>query len=164
VRLRTTRGIGDPLLRQIEPSAERPGQGPLGVVAGHGDLAVPDLAQRPRVLPLHPGGGVPLLGEAGVVENQHSVALGLERQHLPNPLAIEILDVPRHVGEQVLKLLLRRAGHDLRERVAVLVRLVGEQAGHVALQHARARALHEMDGERGEELGKRGQRCGGRAR
>jgi hypothetical protein len=133
------------------------GVGALGVVAVDRDLAVADLAEGARVLAGDADGGLALLGEAGVVEDQHAVALGGEAEQSRDALAVEVVLVPGHGGEQALEALLGSAGDDLGEGVTVLVRVLGEQSGEVAFQGLRPLAPLEVDVEGGEELGQFGQ-------
>ena len=103
-------------------------------------------------------GALALLGEAGVVEDQDGVALGGQGEHPPDPLAVEVVFVPDHLGEQALEALLGGAGDDLGDGVAVLVGLLGQQAGEVAFQGGGALAAGEVDVERFQELGQFRQR------
>lgn len=128
-------------------------------MAAHRDLAVARLAERAGVLALDAHRGTPLLGEAGVVDDEHRVALGAKVAHLAHALAVEVHVVPGHVGEQVLQRLLTRAGQHLGERVAVLSRVLGEEPGDVALERLRARPLDEVHLEGRQELGQLQQSC-----
>ena len=56
-------------------------------MAVDGDLAIADLAQGAGVLPAHADGALPLLGEAGVVEEQDPIALGGQGEHGPGRIA-----------------------------------------------------------------------------
>ena len=118
-------GVVGPLLGQVEPRGDGPGDGPLGVVAVDTDLAVAALAEGAGVLALDADGALALLGEAGVVEDQDGVALGGQGEHASDPLAVEVVFVPDHVGEQALEALLGGAGDDLGDGVAVLVGVLG---------------------------------------
>ena len=97
-----------------------------------------------------------LLGEAGVVEDQDAVALGGQREHPLDALAVEVVLVPGHGGQQPLEALLGGAGDDLGDGVAVLVGVLGEQPGEVAFEGLRPLAPLEVDAEGGEELGQFG--------
>src|SRR5262249_6861224 len=76
-----TLGVVGPGLWQVQPGADGPGDGALGVVAVDGHLTVGLLAQRAAVLVLHADGAFALLGEAGVVEDQGGGAFGAQPQH-----------------------------------------------------------------------------------
>ena len=99
-----------------------------------------------------------MLGEAGVVEDQDGVALGGQGEHPPDPLAVEVVFVPDHLGEQALEALLGGAGDDLGDGVAILVGLLGQEAGEVAFQSGGALAAGEVNVERFQELGQFRQR------
>ena len=94
-----------------------------------------------------------MLGEPGVVEHQHPIPLGRQGGHHPDPLAVQVVVVPGHGCEQPLETLLGRAGDESGEGVAVLVRVLGQQAGAVPLQGGRPFPPSELNPERGEELG-----------
>src|SRR5262249_569790 len=132
-----------------------------GVVAIDGDLTVAGLAQRAGVLPGDADGAATLLGEAGIVEDQHAVPFAGEPEQGLDALAIEVLLIPVDGGQEPLEALLGGAGDDLGEGVAVLVGVLGEQPGEVAFQGLSALAPPEMDPERIEELGQLGHRCTG---
>ena len=87
-------GVVGPVLGQVEPGGDRPGEGALGVVAVDGDLAVAGLAQGAGVLPGDADGALALLGEAGVVEDQDAVALGGQGEQALDALAVEVVLVP----------------------------------------------------------------------
>jgi hypothetical protein len=148
-----TLGVVSPALMQIQPGGDRPGDGPLGGVAGDGDLAVGRLAEGAGVLTGDADGAFALLGEAGVIEDQHAVTLGRQSEETFDPLAVQVLLIPGHGGQQALETLLGGAGDDLGEGVAVRVGVLGEQAGEVAFQGGRPLAAGEVDTEGGEELG-----------
>ena len=128
------------------------------------DLAVADLAQAARVLPGHPRGVLALLGEAGVVEDQDGVALGGQGQQPPDALAVEVVVVPGHAGQQPLQGLLGGAGDDLGDGVAVLVGVLGQEPGQVALQGAARLGALEVGAERRQEGSQLGHRRGRRMR
>src|SRR5271165_785719 len=85
-------------------------------MAVDGDLAVGGLVQGVRVLAGEADRTAALLGEAGVVEDQHGVALGGQLEHPPDALAVEVVLVPGHGGHQPLEPLLGGAGDDLGTR------------------------------------------------
>ena len=115
------------------------------------DLAVAALAEGAGVLPLDADGALALLGEAGVIEDQDGIALGGQGEHPPDPLAVEVVLVPGHLGEQALEALLGGAGDDLGDGVAILVGLLGQQPGEVAFEGGGALAAGEVDAERLQE-------------
>jgi hypothetical protein len=124
----------------------------FGVVAVDGDLAVADLAQGAAVLALHAGGGLALLGEAGVVDDEGGIALGVQLQHGGYTLAVEVVLVPAHGGEQPLEGLLGGVRDDGGYGVAVLVGVLGQHPGEVALQGVGRLGAGEVDVERTQEL------------
>jgi hypothetical protein len=63
-------GIVGPVLGQVEPGGDRPGEGALGGVAVDG------LAQGAGVLPGDAEGAAALFGEAGIVKDQDGITLG----------------------------------------------------------------------------------------
>ncbi len=150
-----------PTLVQVQPGGGRPGDGAFGAVAIDGDLAVGRLAQRPGILAGDADGAAALLGEAGVVADQDAVALGGQCGQALDPLTVEVLLVPGHGRQQALEPLLGGAGDDPGEGVAVLVGMLGEQAGEVASQGPRPLAAPEVDAEGGKEFGQLGQRDAG---
>lgn len=150
-----------PALVQGQPRGDRPGDGAFGVVAVDGDLAIGGLAQGAGILAGDADGAPALLGEAGVVEDQHAVALGGQGEHPLAPLAVEVLLVPDHGRQQALEALLGGAGDDPGEGVAVLVGMLGEQAGGVAFQGLRPLAAPGVDAEGVEEFGQLGRRDAG---
>jgi hypothetical protein len=74
-----------------------------------------------------------LLGKAGVVEDEHGVALAGQLQQGADTLIVEIVLVEGDVGKQVVQSLLAGIGEDLSERIAVFVGVFGEQSGEVAV-------------------------------
>src|SRR5262249_50087603 len=129
-----------------------------------GDLAVAELAQGAGVLPGHAHGGVALLGEAGVVEDQGGVALGGQGQQALDALSVEVVLVPAHGGEQSLEGLLGSAVDDLGEGVAVLVGMLGQHPGEVAFQGVGGLGAGEVDVEGAQELVQRRHRLARRER
>ena len=146
------RGIRGPLARQVEAHVDRPGQRPLGIMAGDGDLAVAGFAQRARVLALHPGRRAALLGKAGIVEDQDAVPLGGQRQQVREARPVERLLVPGQRGQEMLQPLLGGAGDDGGQRVAVLVGVLGEESRAVAFQRPGTGALPKVQREAGQIL------------
>ncbi len=82
-------------------------------MAVDGDLAVAGLTQGAGVLPGHPDGAAALLGEAGIIEDQHAVPLAGQAEHRLDALAIEVVFVPVDAGQEPLESLLGGAGDDL---------------------------------------------------
>ena len=99
----------------------------------------------------------PLLGEAGVVEDQHAIAVGGQAKQLLDVLPIEVILVPVDGRQEALEALLAGLWDDLGEGVAVLVGVRGEQPSEVAFQGLGPLAPVEVDPEGGEELGQLGQ-------
>jgi hypothetical protein len=93
-----------------------------------------------------------------------SPSVGRARRRSTRSLAVEVVLVPGHGGEQPLEALLGGAGDDLGDGVAVLVGVLGQEAGEVAFQGLRPLAPLEVDAGGGEELGQVGQRCAGGVR
>ena len=116
------------------------------------------LQERPRVLPRHSRRGRPLLGEAGVVKDQGPIAFGLEPQHDLDALAVEVGCVPGQPTHDVVELLSVGTRDDLGHRLAVLVRVLGEHSGDVALENMKTVVLPEPCAERLEKLGQFRQR------
>jgi hypothetical protein len=133
-----------------EPTPDRGGPTPRGIEAeaggARGDGARAGRGRR-RDGPADAPQAVPLDGQG--------------EQALDAP-AVQVVLVPGHGGQEALEALLGGAGDDLREGVAVLVRVLGEQAGEVAFQGLGSFAPLEVDAERCEELGQSGQRGAGR--
>src|SRR5207248_11628382 len=93
--------VEGPLLGQVQPRGDGPGQGTFGVVAVDGDLAVAGLAQSAGVLPLDADGALALLGEAGVVEDEDGVALRGQAHQGADTLVVEVVFVEGDAGQQV---------------------------------------------------------------
>ena len=144
--------IEGPLLGQIQPCGDGPGQGAFGVVTVDGHLAVARLAQGAGVLPLHADGALTLLGEAGVVEDEDRVAFAGKSPQGVDALVVEVVFVEGDAGQQVVQALLVGAGDDLGEGVAVLVVVLGQQAGEVAFQGLPPLGAAEVDVERAQEF------------
>ena len=119
--------IEGPLLGQIQPGGDGPGQGAFGVVTVDGNLAVAGLAQGARVLPLHADGALALLGEAGVVEDEDGVAFAGKLHEGADALIVEVVVVEGDAGQQVVQALLAGVGDDLGDGIAVFVGVFGEQ-------------------------------------
>jgi hypothetical protein len=107
-------------------------------------------------LPGDADGALPLLGEAGVVEDQDPIALRGQFEQAPDPLAVEVVLVPVDAGQESLEALLGGARDDLGEGVAVLVGVLGEQTGEVAFEGLGSLTPPEVDAEGSEELGELG--------
>jgi hypothetical protein len=121
VGLGAARGIRTPVLGQIQPARDWPGNRPLGVVTVDTELAVGGLANRAGLLARHPDRRSSLVEKAGVIKDQHRIALDRQFQHLFDSLLIEGLGIPLHQRWQPLELLVVGAGDDGGERIAVLV-------------------------------------------
>jgi hypothetical protein len=91
------------------------------------DLAIGHLAEGPRILAGHADRAVPLLGQPGVVQDQHALGRALRHQGL-DTLLIEGRRSPGGIGEQMVQAF-RRGPRDGRgERVTVFAREVGQPA------------------------------------
>jgi hypothetical protein len=75
-----------------------------------------------------------LFEKASVIKDHNRITLGRQFQHLLNSLAIERIGIPLHGCQQALELLLTRTRNYSREGITVLVRMVSQQAGQIALQ------------------------------
>ena len=106
----------------------------------------------------HPDGTLALLGKASVVEDQDGIALGRQLHQALDALAVEVVLVPDHSGEQALEALLRGSGDDGGDGIAVLVGVFGEQPGEVTLQGMPPLRTRKVDVERLKELGQFRQR------
>ena len=115
-------------------------------------LAIANLAQRAGVLPRHANGGLALLGEAGVVEDQGRIALGGQVPQILDALLVEIVVVPGHGREQALQGLFGGARDDSGNGVAVLVGMFGEHPGEVAFQGVGGLGTGEVDVEGTQKL------------
>ena len=145
-------GVGRPRFRQVQSGGDRPSQGAFRLMAIHRHLAVRDFAQRARILARHPHRLLALLGKARIIQHQCSIAFGVQLQHHADPLAVQSGFVPDHLGQQSLQLLLTGLRHDLRQRVAVLVRMFREQTGQITFQGFLTLAAFELDLERFQKL------------
>jgi site-specific DNA recombinase len=124
-------GVLVPALREEPPPVQRAG-GVLGHrVDRHAQLAVGGLAQRARVLALHPHRTRAVLGEAGVVH--HPRGRGKRRaQHLSQPPA-DRPPVPRAGGDEVVQRLVVRLAQALGHRLDRLAPTLQHQPAQVAL-------------------------------
>jgi hypothetical protein len=127
-------GILGPGLRQGPPHGHRPRRLGIGVATGHRDLAMAHLTQSSRVLARDPHRRLTLLGKTGVIQHQRAVAQGGLGDHLLHPLAVEVLCIPWHGGEELLQALFTGAGNRLGDSIAVLVGQLGKQPRRVPLQ------------------------------
>lgn len=150
-----------PGLRQVQACGDGPGQRALGVDAGHGDLAVGNLAHGAGVLAGHADAVGALLDKAGVIEDQHAIARGVEGSQAGHAVPVDRLVVPAHRGEQALKGLVRARGNDRGQGFAVFGGMLAQQAGDVRL-HQVAFTAQEVRMERLQEGGQfRQWRAGG---
>src|SRR5580704_6809951 len=134
-RLRAARGIVGPPSRQVEREVERHVLRARAHYQAHSDLAVADLPERPRVLPLHADRVRSLLGESSVVDDprRHRLSRAEHRRHVGRGLPPHGAVVPRTVADEVQQpivhplaraLLARRAR---RDRLHALALAVGQQ-------------------------------------
>ena len=153
MRFGTAGRIVRPGARQVETRRHGPGQRALGIVTIDRHLTIADFPQRPRILARHADRGRAFFHEARVINNQHPIAFTRQLQHRRYALPIERLLVPDQIGEQLLQVLLRRAGHDLGHGVAVLVRMLSEQSGQITFEAGQTRSQSELEPE-GSEKGR----------
>src|SRR6516164_1333284 len=139
VRLLAPRLIRRPLLWQVQPGGHRPGPRALGIMAIDRDLAVSHLARRPSILARYPDRVTPALLKPRIIKDEHPIPVARQGLQAGDPLAVEGVLVPDHIGQQMIELLLVGFGHDLSQGVAVLVRMLTEQAGEILPQGLRTR-------------------------
>src|SRR4051812_10035521 len=135
IRLIESRLVPDPGLRQVQLQGQ--GVVALGadVVDTDGDLAVGLLAQRPAVLPLDADGELPLLGEAGIVDDEDALGTGEGPGQVLAVGSQDLLFVPGALVEELLEGLLGvldlqvgRQGDALGHRLDALALAVEEQS------------------------------------
>ena len=98
-----------------------------------------------------------MFAEAGIVEDRNGIAFrGEVAQVLGAPRTGG--SIPLHGGEQLLQVLLAGSGHDGGGRIAALARMIGQQAGQVALEDGAACSAAEEPQVGREELPERRQR------
>ena len=123
-----------PRAGQVQLHRHRPRGLGITVAAGHRHLAVPHLAQGARILASDPHRGRALLGKAGIVEDQDTIARGRFGDHLRYPLPVQILLVPLHIGEELLQPLGIGPWHRLSDGIAILIGHLSEQPCGLTLQ------------------------------
>jgi hypothetical protein len=74
------------------------------------------------------------LGKPRIIHHQHAIAQGGFGVHFLHPLAVEVLLIPLHGGEELLQALFACAWDGLGDGIAVLGGQLGEQPGHIPLQ------------------------------
>lgn len=158
MRFGTAGRIVRPLARQVEPRRHRPGQRAFSIVAIDRHLTIADLAGRPCLLARHADRGRAFFDEARVINDQDPIAFAGQCRHLLNTLPIERRFIPNQIGEQLLQVLLRRAGHDLRQSVAILLWMLGQQASQIAFEAGKTPLEREFETEGGEKFGQFRQR------
>src|SRR6516165_7257519 len=127
VRLLAPRLIRRPLLWQVQPGGHRPGPRALGIMAIDHDLAVSHLARRPSILARYPDRVTPALLKPRIIKDEHPIPVARQGLQAGDPLAVEGVLVPDHIGQQMIELLLVGFGHDLSQGVAVLVGMLTEK-------------------------------------
>src|SRR4051794_15389364 len=140
-----------PRLGQVEPAVDQRVPPAAAVGQEHADLAVLDLAQGAAVLPRHPGRVPALLGEAGLVDDQHRI---LGAQAPDRVLAAQVagrLLVPEHVAEHPLRAPGPGVADRLRELPAVLALDRPEQPLQVAPRLLARLGAHEQPAEPGQQ-------------
>jgi hypothetical protein len=86
--------IGGPALRQVEPTVDE-GVPMLGDISGeHADLAVGDLAGRAGVLAGNAAGGLALLEEPGLVDDEHRVGRAQYRDDIVAHQVAQRIGIP----------------------------------------------------------------------
>ena len=68
----------------------------------HADLAVGDLARRPRILPAHTAGALALLEKAGLVDHQNRIRIGQRLDHVVAHEIAKRIWVPASTAEKSL--------------------------------------------------------------
>ena len=128
---RTPRPILDPCLGKIKSHVDRRVPLPVRQHAKHRNLAVVDLAEPARPLPLNPNRTHALLEEARLVDDQAAVRPTAEKMvRIPANLRHNRLMLPWRVADEVLELLgtpvfhhgrhrLERAGRGLRQPLQI---------------------------------------------
>jgi hypothetical protein len=164
VSLLSAVGVCGPLLGQVEPGGDGPGQGAFGVVTVDSDLAVAGLAQGARVLAFDANRGLALLGEASVVEDQDGIPLCGQLHQGTDAMVVEVVLVEGDASQQVVQTLLVGAGDDLGDGVAILVLVLSQQSRQVAFQGLPPLGAAEVNVERPQELVQFRQRCRRRMR
>lgn len=153
LRLLPTLRVIHPVVRQVQPRGDRPGQAALGRVAVHADLTVGDLAQRARLLSGHPHRVAALFGEPRIIKDQNAIAFRWQSPHHRDTLAIQRRFIPDPAGQQALQLLRTDARHNLGQRLAVLVGMFGQQTGHIPLDGHPAFPSPKLHVKKAEKLG-----------
>src|SRR4051794_7835044 len=92
-----------PLFRQIELAVDQRMPFAAGISEEHTDLAVLDAPRRAAVLACHAGRLRSLLQKAGLVDDQHRVAVGQRLDHVRATQIARGLFVPLHVREHPLR-------------------------------------------------------------
>ena len=116
------------------------------------DLTIACDASSAGVLADDADGLAALLGEAGIVEDQHTIPLSGRSEHVLDALEVEVALVLVHAHQQALEPLRGGVGDDRGEGIAVLVEVLGEQAGEIAFEDLISFAASELNMERAKEL------------
>ena len=90
------------------------------MVQADGNLAIPNLAERSRILPLHSDRVLPLFGEARIIDNPNRVRLQFRRHPLAKPFP-ERHPIPRTLPNKLLQSL-----------YVSLVRAIGQRLDRLA--------------------------------
>ena len=129
------------------------------ILSADDDLAVALLAQRPRVLLLHPNRRLALFRLTGVIQHQDTMGRTLLDEQL-HALFIECERIPGGVCQQVLQLVQRGCRYRLGDGFTVLARQVGQQAGDAAFHGSAAGRTPKRRGKWGQERRQFGQGVG----
>ena len=119
-------------------------------------LAVAHLAKGARVLPRDTHRVAAFLAKAGVIQEQLRVALGLELEQALDSLAVKISFLPGQIGQQIVQPLRMRYRDHARQGFAILIRVLVEQPGDIALQVLGALALAKLHTKKGRGIPRRG--------
>jgi len=122
---------GRPHLRQEQPQAHRHGHLAPGQGERDQDLAVGALAGGPAVLPRHPDRVSALLGQGGVVDDQHRVGAADQRVRPPDQEPPQGGVVPGRAGDEVLELVVTPQAEPGRHGLQALALAGAEQAAQV---------------------------------
>src|ERR1700751_1552494 len=116
------------------------------------DLAVGHFARRPAILAGHPHRVAPALLKAGIIKDEHPIAFAGQGLQAGDPLPVEGVLIPDHLGQQMIELLLVGLGNHRGQSVTVFVGLLTKKAGEILTQGLRTRPLGKMHAQRRQKL------------